>query len=448
MRRWRIAALALAGLSCAEEPAVRPQWLVTLRTDAPLPSVADRLLVEIVDERGALACTACQRTFDAHADAWPLSFGLAEARGTRFVRARLFAARFVGPDGAPLADTTIDTRARLPDAPGEVTSTLGMRCLGVPSSEVSACDPRTGALGPIAPMERGRGSGDVTPGAFTIAAVTPCSEATPRDGEVCVEGGLFFLRDAPAAATERERARAQLIHVSSFFLGRTELTVGRFRALFRGGAVRGEPLTKALDGSARAACTYQGPDDASADDLPLNCVSFALAEQLCAAEGARLPTEAELAYAATNGSAGTPYPWGEDADVCARAVVARAPTALELTGAQGSTECRTASSPTKRYGPVPVTSADARADTTRGGVEGLAGNLSEWVRDDYAPLDSPCWRRPPVLVDPVCTSAPARRVNRGGSWLYPMYSAHSGFRAEVLTDGPASFVGLRCARVL
>ena len=76
-------------------------------------------------------------------------------------------------------------------------------------------------------------------------------------------------------------------------LDRTELTVGMLRKL--GVAALGaEEAPTAPDGTTDlSTCTWRGFDDATNDALPLNCVSWKTALQICRARGGSLPTEAQ-----------------------------------------------------------------------------------------------------------------------------------------------------------
>jgi formylglycine-generating enzyme len=441
------AGLLLSG-ACGEEPEERPQWLVTVRTDAPIPDVADRLVVEITDDTGAPACSACRRVFDAAAVSWPISFGIVEARRPLTLRARLYLARDAGPTGAPAGENTLDVRARLPATPRPVAVELGMACFGVASTDDASCDPSDGELHGVRHAPEGTGDPAMSPGSFAQSKVPPCGDVAAPDGMACVDGGLFFLRAAPGA-TQAERAVAQLVRVSSFQLDRDEFTVRRLRRLLDAGLVTEEPGRHTNDRASTSLCTYRGRTDASADDRPLNCVSLALAAQCCAAEGSRLVREAELAYVAGNGARGTAFPWGDSEDVCARAVVERGAFGGELDVTYDHFACRV-QRPELVFGPVSASLAGAEGDTTQGvvGIRALGGNLSEWVADDYAPLTAPCWRGRPVLIDPVCTTDEPEPTLRGGAWNLPAFTASATFRVRSLTDRGAVDTGFRCARSL
>ncbi len=451
MRRAALALALSVALGCgSDQGPARPQWVLTLRTDAPVPELGDRVLIEITTDDGELACPSCRRVFAASSSTFPLSLGVAASSRTLFVRARLFLARDASTTGAPAAELALDRRVRLPSVPGRVALDLPMVCWGIGSTGDATCDPATGALAPTPEAPSGDGDPSLVTGSY--ARVAPCGGAPTNDGMVCVDGGLFLFREAPGLPSVAEQSRGQLVRVSSFLLDRDELTVGRFRALFRAGKVKDEPVLHADDGGDRAMCSWRGADDPSADALSLDCLPRSLAAAICAADGARLPREAELAWVAGNGGRGTDYPWGASADACAHAVIGRGALVNELPASTylSNYDCRVQRDDlTFVFGPAPAERAGDEGDEALG-VRGLAGNLAEWVADDWATILAPCWRGRPYLSDPTCVTAAHTPMIRGGSWADSTYTAHARYRSATSSLPPAqgSTIGFRCARDL
>src|SRR6187549_1622271 len=101
-------ALGLALAGCSGEAAPRPEWVVTVSTDAPVPQLGDRLLIETVTESGELACDSCRRVLSAgSAEELPVSFSVVPSGSRLLLRARLYRARITGGDGLPTTDQLI-----------------------------------------------------------------------------------------------------------------------------------------------------------------------------------------------------------------------------------------------------------------------------------------------------------------------------------------------------
>jgi sulfatase modifying factor 1 len=87
-------------------------------------------------------------------------------------------------------------------------------------------------------------------------------------------------------------------------------------------------------------------------------------------------------------------------------------------------------------------------DVTDLGIRNLAGNVSEWVADDFAPYDDPCWGPAAgVAFNPCCTltDGSTPRSTRGGNWyLAPMF-ALGAVRSYEPPDTATARVGFRCA---
>jgi len=432
----RVRTLIASGLlfvACDDVAPPRGQWVVTLATDAPIPALGDRVLVEIYDDDG-FACSSCRRAFGtADASRWPLSFGVAADSDARRIRARLFRAKTLSEDGTPQTSALIDVLAMLPADPAgveSVTLVLHTECFGI-ASDVEAnttCDPATKLL--QAAPELREVMAPPAAGSWPPAAEKSC--ATPAPGNMaCIPGGVFLLGDPdsppqpdPLAATIPER----LVKVPPFYLDMHEMTVGDFLTLQSQQPALVAPAVKG-DDDAREMCAY----DPSAIDpaAPLNCVGRDAAETYCQVQGKRLPTEAEWEYAASNGQYEDRYPWGSDDDICARAVVARSNLSL----------CRITDEGTLNEGPV---AGGAAEDVDVWGVFDLGGNVSEWVADSFQGYGAGCWAGNGLLEGPRCADETGRFSVRGGNWDSAPISARSSLRAS-RDQSFSSRIGVRCA---
>jgi len=114
-----------------------------------------------------------------------------------------------------------------------------------------------------------------------------------------------------------------------------------------------EPETK-------GSCNWGKP---GREDHPVNCVTWAQADQYAKFAGARLPSESEWEYAATGEGGNQKYPWG-DTDPASN------------TWLYGSDPDSFA-----KFDTVPVCSRP-KGNTAQGLCD-MVGNVSQWVQDKY-----------------------------------------------------------------
>jgi formylglycine-generating enzyme required for sulfatase activity len=236
--------------------------------------------------------------------------------------------------------------------------------------------------------------------------VEPKRGVIEQDGMIRLPGGSFSMGSVDSHAPPNERP-AHVVKVKPFWIDRTEVSVGAYRACVMGGrcAVPARTSTK---------CTYPMDDP----ELPVSCVTWLDAEAFCRFQKKRLATEAEWEFAA-RGATGAAYPWGGRRTSCALAATLVRDTDYAHP-CSGSRPARVGSHP---------------SGATAYGVQDLSGNVEEWVSDYYA-----------EHLAYVAPRAGSSRVLRGGGWL----SAPSASRTTTRNWGSASEagpnVGFRCAR--
>lgn len=144
---------------------------------------------------------------------------------------------------------------------------------------------------------------------------------------------------------------------------------------------------------------------------PRETVTWTEATAFCAEMGARLPTEAEWEYAA-RGPDGLIYPWGNE----------MSPSYLQEA---------------EMLNPQDVRSINA--DRSWVGVQGMSGNVMEWVADVFDPASTT--RR----INPNAAQDHELRIVRGGSWAsYEDFLLRTTQRIPYEPGYASSVIGFRC----
>ena len=291
-----------------------------------------------------------------------------------------------------------------------------------------------------APPE-GKTTAPAPAGMLAIAGRSFTMGSTPAE----VQAAFAFCKSAVASCRqdvfEREQPQ-RTITVDTFFLDATEVTNVAFADWLSssGASVHDQRMVRDTGGRLLADLhpLHGGVEMAEGKfrsragrgDLPAVQVTWWGAKAFCAAQGKRLPSEAEWECAArAKESAGDllHFPWGGSKPECGAVTFGG--------GAKGV--CPAIS------GPRPV--GTSIGDVTVDGVHDLGGNVGEWVADAFVAPYPSCAED--ACKNPVVSSEDADlRVIRGGDWLQAADASRSTGRSRRSPDKAEINVGFRCAK--
>ena len=203
------------------------------------------------------------------------------------------------------------------------------------------------------------------------------------------------------------------VNVPKFGIDVTEVTVGQYRVCVEDS---GSCSTPAVGSN------YCNWNYSNRENHPVNCIYWNQAKEYCEWSGKRLCSESEWEKAA-RGTDGRIFPWGNENATCELAVIFT----------DGETECN-----------VEGTLAIGSKPAGIYGLYDMAGNVTEWVEDDYhlnyegAPDDGSAWVDNPRRSEPGC--------HRGGN--FDSWPAHVRSSNRYGGSGAEMGFGVRCCRTL
>lgn len=459
-----VASLPMLALGCDGETApARAQLVVIVDTDAPAvgqlvgapdlsPDAAvDTLRIDVIGRDGEIR--SVQEIAAVDASSWPISFGVVADGGADVtLRVRAFRGRNASSGTAagvsvlePARESTIDRLASIPlPSSGVHTARIVLHedCIGSPASflhRTTCVDADRREAAPTIGVENEPGDVARTRvGTWGPAREAPCGTAEPRKDTRCIPGGFTLLGDLSTVGLARGLDAVPLLPVvvSPFWLDTTEVTVGRFRTV--ASRLRSDgPIQRLTTDPERQFCTYLGPADATNDDLPLSCVTWEAAKEICSLFDGTLPSEAEWEHAARGRGQGRRFPWGNTSPACCTTSAGRESLPDFPWVCPGKGVERVGSHPAKE-------SCGGLGDISRDGVLDLGGSLEEWTLDTHRPYDHPCWGVG-LGVDHVCTDGPdTLHTTRGGTWAAGPTLTLAVLRATTTSTKPLSETGFRC----
>jgi formylglycine-generating enzyme required for sulfatase activity len=271
-------------------------------------------------------------------------------------------------------------------------------------------------------------------------------------GFVPVPAGSFQMGDqsSPLVGLGYELP-VHTVQVSAFYLAKTEVTKAAWDEVWTWGLTNGYPDLPAGGGetaahpvqaiSWHAAVKWCNARSEKEGLTPCYTVAGATyktgtSTPVCnwAANGYRLPTEAEWEKAARGGSVGLNFPWGNS--------ISHNSANFNNVGVESYQTGTKGYHPTYGTGSAPFTSPVGSFAGNGFGLHDMIGNVWEWCWDwDESYSASPG-------TDPHGAASGFKRVYRGGAWASSATYSRCAVRLSVTPSSSGDTVGFRLARIV
>lgn len=288
---------------------------------------------------------------------------------------------------------------------------------------------------------------DPKPGSAAAALAPPVPAASANapvpscpDEMVPIPAGQFFMGSDSKEAADNEKP-SHNVAVDAVCMDLYEVSAKKYKACSDIGKCRRAPTEvewpkiSAADRQIYSPlCTGSDPEKV---DHPITCVTWAMADAYCKANGGRLPTEAEWEFA-TRGPDGRIYPWGDDPpthlhlNACdAQCLAWGKAHKVDLKALEKGDDGFATTAPVGKF----------PAGRSRFGPYDVVGNVWEWVSDWYGN-----YRADPAQ-NPAGPEQGERKVIRGGAWNAGVESwLHPSFRYAQVPDAQSYGIGFRCVK--
>jgi formylglycine-generating enzyme required for sulfatase activity len=245
---------------------------------------------------------------------------------------------------------------------------------------------------------------------------TVSTNSRDREEYVFIPPGRFKMGCVPADSKceSGEKPQHEVTLSKGFYLGRNEVTVGAYQKFVDASAKEAKKARQAKTIKMPGAPNYNR--GWAKTDYPMVLVPWEEAQEFCRWIGGRLPTEAEMEYAARGGAADEVYP-GNDENSRDKA---------NFYGKQGNDQYEDA---------APIHSFDANGFN----LYDMSGNVWEWVQDWY----SPTFYQSSPAVDPQGPATGKEHVIRGGSFE-SNWPQHLRLSVRKQQNGGHYHTGFRC----
>jgi formylglycine-generating enzyme required for sulfatase activity len=277
--------------------------------------------------------------------------------------------------------------------------------------------------------------------------------ATTPTGLALIPGGVFQMGDALGDAGPDELPVHQ-VAVNAFYMGETEVSKAEWDDVRAWGLSRGYndlaegwamlpfgslPVHSVSWWDTVKWCNARSEKDGLIPVYTVNGVVIRTGTNVptvnWAANGYRLPTEAEWEKAARGGLSGKRFPWGETISHSQANYYSDRSYAYDV-------------SPTSGFLPMDIPSWGVpywRSDVggfsaNVYGLHDMAGNVSEWCWDWYGNYTSG------LQFDPKGAASGPYRVVRGGNWVSSARNCRAAYRNGGSPDGGSDALGFRVAR--